>query len=146
MIVRIFLRDLLHRLRIGRRALLVIHFAVLAIKSAESFDVIAFARSVRANCVSFLQQVPAALQIDSIRPAPKLVIQAHGLSPVGHRALWIAFLHLLELFVSSVVPERMQQCNAALEWLLHARCTGGRKRNSSQLFSGSEMLVLFVGP
>src|SRR6266550_1843575 len=54
MIVRIFLRDLLHRLRIGRRALLVIHFAVLAIKSAESFDVIAFARSVRATCLNCL--------------------------------------------------------------------------------------------
>src|SRR5207247_5735951 len=140
MIVRIFLRDLLHRLRIGRRALLVIHFAVLAIKSAESFDVIAFARSVRANCVSFLQQVPAALQIDSIRPAPKLVIQAHGLPPVGHCALWIVFRNLLELLVSFVVPEGMQQRNAALKRLLDVWCTRGGERNSSQLFSGSEML------
>src|SRR5438046_8603326 len=121
MIVRIFLRDLLHRLRIGRRALLVIHFAVLAIKSAESFDVIAFALRSCADCASLSKQVPAALQICSIRPAPKLMIQAHGLPPVGHRALWIAFLHLLELFVSFVVLLRMQQCNAALEWLLNAR-------------------------
>src|SRR5437763_16159328 len=121
MIVRIFLRDLLHRLCIGRRALLVIHFAVLAIKSAESFDVIAFARSVRANSVSFLQQVPAALQIDSIRPAPKLVIQAQGLSPVVHCALWLVFRTLLELLLRFVVPDGMQQRNASLEWLFHAR-------------------------
>ena len=115
------MRNLLHGLRVGRRALLVIHFAVLAIKSAESFDVIAFALRSCADCASLLKQVPAALQIYSIRPAPKLVIQAHGLSPVGHCALWIVFRNLLELLVRFVVPEGMQQRNASLEWLLHAR-------------------------
>src|SRR5690242_6718844 len=63
-----------------------------------------------------------------------------------HGALGISFGNVEKFLFRLLVPERMQQCDSALERLLHRRRTGDWKMNRAQLSFGEVfvMMVVFV--
>jgi len=79
---------------------------------------------------------------------PELVPQAQGHSPVRHGALRIVLRDFQELLLRLLIPERVQQCDSALEGLLRRGLAGNREVNRAQFGGGQVfvvMLVLVVG-
>src|SRR5215467_1290519 len=78
------------------------------------------------------------------RTAPQLMKQAHGASPVSHRASRICMRYLLKLIVGLFVGKGVQQRDPAFKRLLHCRRAGCGKRNRAQLFIGIKMMMLII--
>jgi hypothetical protein len=66
---------------------------------------------------------------------------------VSHGAFWVFLFYLFELLASFLVPERVQEGDAALEWFLHRRRAGGREGDRSQLLAAIMVMVtgFFIG-
>ena len=143
-ILGIALVDAVHGLRVGFGALFVIDFSRVGVKDCQRLDVVTLARGRRIKRTRFHQQFRAALEIGLRRAIPELVIQAHRLAPVGHRAARIFFLDFFKLIDGGFVLEGVKERHAALKLRLHRGRTGGRERHSAELFAGVVMMMRFV--
>src|SRR5215831_19493776 len=128
--------DLLHGCCVSACALLVVRFVSIAVEDVEGIDEIALPLRSGFGGLRLIEQLLAAFQIRFCWTTPKLVIEAHGLSPVRHRALGILSFYFLELLARLFISKRVEQSNTALKGLLcWARARNG-KRNRAQLLVG----------
>jgi hypothetical protein len=86
----------------------------------------------------------AMLNYLGVGVVPELVPEAHGDSPVRHGAVGIIGSDLLEFFLRFLVPEGVQQSDAALEGLLHRWRAGDGKDDGAELSGGQVFVVMVV--
>src|SRR5437016_5394517 len=63
------------------------------------------------------------------RPFPKLVIQTHGLTPIGHGVGWVFLFDFLKPFAGLFVFKRMQKSYAALKLRMRGLNAGSGERH-----------------
>ena len=137
-VVRVVAIDLLHAVGVGLRAGHVIASLGIAEKGGGSREIsLLTARGVRAG-LSLLDLRPAAIEIGLAHLLPELVVEAHRGAPVRHRATRRCLRDGDELLFGFLVPERVEQRDAALEVLLH----GGRTRRREP--DRAELLLVVV--
>jgi len=122
----------------------VIELGGIRIKDGESLDVFAFASGWRIERARFGKQIRTALEIGFRGAVPELVIQAHGLAPIGHCAGGVFLLDFLKLITGGFVLERIEQSHAALKLGLRDGSAGNREGDGAKLFGGVVVVVRFV--
>jgi hypothetical protein len=144
-IVGIGLVDLLHRVGIGFSAGGVVELLRVGVERYDGGDVGLLARG------GLLGQLPGRVHFVQparndlgIRLVPQLMPDAHGDSPMRHGAVRIVFGDLHEFLFGFLVPERVQQCDAVGEGLLHGRRAGDREVDRSELRLGEIFVMLVV--
>src|SRR5260370_5032644 len=104
-----------HGLCVSLGSLFVIELGGIRIKDGESLDVFAFARGWRIERARFGKQIRTALEIGFRGAVPEMVIQAHGLAPIGHCAGGVFLLGFPELVPSAFRFRRRGERPAGLE-------------------------------
>ena len=94
-------------------------------------------------CPALISFSPLAITL-RVGLIPELVPQAHRHAPMRHGALGIIFRDLHKFLFRFLVPERMQQRDAALERLLHRRRAGNRKMHRAQLGLGEIFVMVMI--
>src|SRR5258708_1437914 len=133
-----------HGLCVSLGSLFVIELGGIRIKDGESLDVFAFARGWRIERARFGKQIRTALEIGFRGAVPELVIEAHGLAPIGHCAGGVFLLDFLKLIAGGFVLERIEESHAALKLGLHGGSAGNREGDGAKLFGGVVVVVRFV--
>src|SRR5438309_8542951 len=127
--------DALHGFRIGLRALAVIESVGIREENSKCLDVISFACSCRIERARLGKQLTTELEIVLGWPFPQLVIQTHGLTPIGHGAAWVFLFDFLKLFAGLFVFKRMQKSYAALKLRMRGLNTGSGERHGAELLA-----------
>src|SRR5256885_436521 len=76
---------------------------------------------------------------------PELVIEAHRLSPIGHRTLRIGYGDFGEFLPRLLVLERVQPRDTLIECLLRSSIAGDRERHRAEFRSSDVVVVALVG-
>src|SRR5262249_38327399 len=142
MVLRIFFIQPRHGFCVDVQSLVVV--GVRSVENCECANVIPFALRFGFEALSLLNQTCSLLQVRIRGTAPKLMKQAHGASPVSHRASRVCLRYLLKLIVGFLVGKGVEQRDPTLKRLLHCWRAGCRKRNRAQLFIGIKMMVLII--
>src|ERR1700734_3608536 len=116
----------------------------ICVKDGKGFDVISFAGARRIQGARFGKQLRAALEIALGRAPPKLVIQAHGLTPVRHGTVRVFLLDFFKLIAGLLVFERIQESYAALKLRLRAGSTRDREGHAAEFFGGIVVVRLIL--
>ena len=136
--------DAVHGLCVGFGALFVIDFSGVGVKDSQRIDVVTLAGGRRIERARFGQQFGAVLEISLRRAIPELVIQAHGLAPVSHRAGGVFFLYFLKLIDGGFVLEGIKKRHAAPKRGLRGGSAGNREGHSAKLLAGIVVMMRFV--
>jgi len=102
-------------------------------EAAEGGDVFTLARGFRGPRLSGLHFAPTLGHRARIGPIPDLVERAHGDPPVRHGARGVCRDDFLELRPRFLVPEIMEQRDAAVEARAHRGRAGDLERHRSQM-------------
>ena len=136
-VVRIALRQLLHRLHIGLYARAVVGFVVAGVEHGKRIDVVALALRLRTDGLSLLERGEPQRQVARGRHADEgIVEQAERDAPIGDGAIRVGLQHVFEYFARRAVPERMLVPHCAVEPLLRRRVARGFEVHLSELRAG----------
>ena len=141
-IVRIALRQLLHRLQIGLYAGAMVDFVVIGVEDEEGVDVIALALRLCRKRLSFLKGGKAEREVGRGRRAVRIVQQAERDAPIGDGAVRIRLQDLLEDLLGRLVPERVLVAHRAVEPSLRRLVARCREMNRAEPLLG---IVLAAG-
>jgi hypothetical protein len=143
--LRVALVDALHRCGIGRSAVIVIELVGVRVEDGERLDIVSFASSGSIQIAGGGEKIGAALEIGFGRVFPKLVIKAHGLTPVGHGALLVVLSDGLKFVVGFLVLEGVEKSYPARERVLNGGGARGGERNGFQFFGGVVVVRFLSG-
>ena len=93
----------------------------LARVSIESFyrgNVFLFSIGPDADSLCLFNGSPASFQFGRCSGRPNRMIKTHGHTPLGHRAFGLTHCNGSKRLFCLFIPERMQQCGSAIEFLL----------------------------
>ena len=124
-VLRIALRQRLHRFEIGQHARAMIDLVVVGVENQQCVDVVALALRASAERLALLQRSKAEREIFGWRWSMRIVEQAERDAPIGDGALGIGLQRLLEDFLRLAIPERVLIAHRAIEPPLRdlvARC------------------------
>src|SRR5580692_5975149 len=133
----------------GRRHGLAVHAGSIlivallaAVELVHGSDVVTLAIGLGMQRSRGLDLFVPQLDRSCVGLVPELVPDAHGDSPMGHRAFGIVLRDLLEFFLRFLVPERVQQRDTAFEGLLHLRRARYREMYRAQLIGRQAFVVM----
>ena len=120
-IMRIALRQLVHRLEVGQNAGAMVDLVVVGVHSAKRIDIIALALGLGVRAFALCKSGSSLREVFSGWGDVRIVQQAQSNAPIGDGAFRIGLQGVLKGLLRSPVPERVLIQHRLIELLLRLR-------------------------
>jgi hypothetical protein len=140
-ILRMIARHRLHRAGIRAHARRMIELVEAVVEGVDGVDERLLAIRLRADLLRFLRRFESGLQLGRRRRSPDRMEVRHGHAPPGHAARFVRRGRAAERLLRLGVPERMNEREAAVDFLLRRRVA----RRVDVGFANVAEVVLVIG-